>query len=218
MSSSLPPRPDRRTVIKWMLTAAASSTILGRLSHAAAPPDAAKPISASGYGPDPDLIKDYQPGDVWPLTFTDLQRVTASALCAVIIPADTRSPSASDLAVHDFIDEWISAPYPEQASDRPLILEGLAWIEAEAQRRYKRSFATLDAGQHTKICDDICFVEKATPANAKAARFFARFRDLTSGGYFTTPLGMKELGYIGNMPLITFAGPPPEVLKKLGLA
>jgi len=29
---------------------------------------------------------------------------------------------------------------------------------------------------------------------------------------------MKDIGYVGNVPLTTFDGPPREVLKRLGLA
>ena len=217
MNSPLPPRPDRRTAIKWMLTAAASATVLSRLSHAATEP-AAAPVTATGYGSDPDLVKSYKPGDFWPLTLTDAQRATTAALCAVIIPADASSPSAAELKVHDFIDEWISAPYPEQARDRPVILEGLVWLEAESQRRYRKNFAALTHAEQSAICDEICYVEKAAPALARPAQFFAKFRDLTAGGFYTTPEGMKDIGYIGNMPLATFEGPGPEVLKKLGLA
>lgn len=219
----MPPRPDRRTAIKWMLTAAASTAVLGRLSHgaassAASSPGAIAPVTATGYGTDPDLVKTYKLGDYWPLTFTEAQRAAAAALCAVIIPADDSSPSASDLSVHDFIDEWVSAPYPDQAQDRITILEGLAWIDAEAQRRFSHNFAQLSGSQQAALCDDICFAKTARPEFAQPARFFARFRDLTAGGFYTTPQGMKDIGYIGNMPLATFDGPPPEVLKKLGLA
>jgi hypothetical protein len=222
MSPSLSPRPDRRTAIKWMLTAAASTAVLGRTSYSAeaaallAPPPL-PPISAAGYGTDPDITKNYRPGDVWPLTFTDAQRTTAAALCAIIIPREVNSPSAAELNVHDFIDEWISAPYPDQALDRPLILEGLAWIEAEAQRRFSREFPKLSGPEHVALCDDICFASNAAPVFARAAKFFARFRDLTASGFYTTPQGAKDLGYLGNIPLATFDGPPPEVLRKLGL-
>ena len=226
MNSAFPLRPDRRTAIKWMLTAAASTTLLSRVSHGATlaertatvPADGSKPTAATGYGSDPDLTKSYKPGDVWPLTLTDAQRSTAAALCAVIIPADSVSPSAAELHVHDFIDEWISAPYPDQARDRPIIIEGLAWIEEESQRRFNRAFSALSAAEHTAICDDICYTAKAAPQFKSAAKFFARFRDLTSGGFYTTPQGMKDIGYTGNTPLATFDGPPTEVLQKLGLA
>eukprot|EP01031_Cornospumella_fuschlensis_P011794 gene11794-14414_t len=75
---------DRRTAIKWMLTAAASVSVLDRAALGAETPTAAK--AAVGYGTDPDLVKIYKPGDVWGLTFTDTQRRTATALCDVIIP------------------------------------------------------------------------------------------------------------------------------------
>lgn len=210
------PRPDRRQAIKWMLTAAASSTMFGRLASGA-PTDAAS-VTGPGYGTDPVLAKTYKPGDIWPLTLTDPQRATAAALCAVIIPADATSPSAAQLGVHDFIDEWISAPYPDQARDRPVILDGLAWIEAEAQRRFGRGFVATDASGQAAICDAICSVHNTTPEFSHAARFFARFRDLTAGGFYTTPEGTRDIGYIGNTPLATFDGPPEAVLKQLGLA
>ncbi len=209
------PRLDRRTALKWMLAAAA--TALSR-SPAGASEAATGPVGAHGYGTDPDLVKIYRPGELWPLTFTDSQRATAAALCAVIIPADSTSPSAAKLGVHDFIDEWISAPYPVQAADRPVVLEGLAWLEAEARRRFGRDFSQASPAGQSAICDDICLLEKAAPEFKAAARFFARFRDLAANGFYTTPEGMKDLGYIGNMPLATFDGPPDSVLKKLGLA
>jgi hypothetical protein len=229
MNQPLPPRPDRRTAIKWMLTAAASTTVLGRVGYSATSPTeapahpastatTAAPVTAAGYGTDPDLVKTYKPGDVWPLTMTDAQRTTAAALCAVIIPADASSPSAADLHVHDFIDEWVSAPYPDQARDRPVILDGLAWIEAESQRRFSKDFPALSEPEKTALCDDICFTEKAAPEFKSGAKFFARFRDLTAGGFYTTPQGMKDIGYTGNTPLATFDGPPLAVLQQLGLA
>ena len=120
--------------------------------------------------------------------------------------------------MHDFLDEWISAPYPDQQKDRQPLLDGLAWIEAEAQRRFGKSFADLDGSQTGALCDDLCHAPEAKPELAEAAKFFARYRDLTAGGFYTTPVGMKDLQYIGNMPLAEFTGPPREVLAKLGLA
>jgi hypothetical protein len=218
MNSPSTTRMDRRDAIKWMMTAAASLAILQRDGLAAKLTGPAANPSGSGYGSDPDLLKEYKPGDLWPLTLTDAQRRTAAALCDVIIPEDSKSPSASSLHVHDFIDEWISAPYPDQQKDRPVVLEGLAWVDTEAQKRFQMNFADLVRKQQTLICDDICYTEKAKPEFKKAAQFFKKFRDLTAGGFYTTPEGMKDIGYVGNVPLPEFVGPTPEVLKKLGLA
>ncbi|MBX7207930.1 MAG: gluconate 2-dehydrogenase subunit 3 family protein [Verrucomicrobiaceae bacterium] len=204
------PRIDRRVAIQWMLGATAALATRDASLFAA---DA--PIQAKGYGPDPVMVKAYKPGDVWPLTFSDAQRRNARALCDVIIPADDTSPSASAVGVHDFIDEWISSPYPAQAGDRKAILEGLKWTDDEAKKRFQKAFADLTLDQQTAICDDV-----ASPSgkDKKAASFFKRYRDLTAGGYFTTPEGMKAIGYVGNMPSATFEGPPLEALMHVGLA
>jgi hypothetical protein len=208
-------RMDRRTAIKWIVTAAASLSVMDRATLAAEPP-AAK--AATGYGTDPDLLKTYKPGDVWPLTFTEDQRRTAVMLCDVIIPADAKSPAASTVGVPDFIDEWISAPYPGHDKDRALVVEGLAWLEAESKQRFGNEFSSLVVSQHRAICDDICYLPKAKMEHKRMAQFFTRFRDLTSGGFYSTPEGWKDIGYVGNVAIEKFEGPTPAALKHLGLA
>lgn len=206
------PRISRRVSIQWLLGATAA------LAAKDAPLLAAEPaITAKGYGPDPSMVKLYKPGDVWPLTFTEPQRRTARALCDLIIPADETSPGASTVGVHDFIDEWVSAPYPTQAGDRRTILDGLKWLDEEARRRFRTIFADLAPDQQTAICDDLASL-KPKPEHKRAASFFKRFRDLTAGGYYTTPQGMRAIGYVGNVPSATFEGPPLEALKHVGLA
>lgn len=215
---------DRRTTLKWVIAASVAAAIWDPAVRAAektaAPTGAGSSATpeAVAYGTDPDLLKTYKPGDLWPFTMTDEQRRTAAALCALIIPADAHSPSAADVDVHIFIDEWISAPYENQMKDRQLILRGFAWLDEEAQRRFSKRFAALTEAQQTAICDDVCYVPKAKPEFAGAAKFFARYRDLTAGGFYTTPAGRADLKYIGNVALASFDGPPLEALKKVGLA
>lgn len=212
------PRMDRRTAIQWMLTAAATVAVAGRSPEAFGADNAAVAAPVKGYGPDPSMVKIYAPGDVWPLTLTEPQRRTARALCDLIIPADELSPSASAVGVPDFIDEWISSPYPGQAGDRRIILAGLKWIDEEAGRRWSKAFAEVSPEQQTAICDDIAQPAKARPEHKSAVAFFKRYRDLTAGGYYTTPEGMKAIGYVGNVPLPAFDGPPLEALRHVGLA
>ena len=210
---------DRRSAIKWMLAASASLAATTHLSSIGwSAPSTPNLPTARGYGPDPSMVKLYKPGDVWPLTLTPEQRRTAAALCDVIIPADETSPSASAVGVVDFIDEWVSAPYPIQRTDRPIILDGLVWIDAESQARFKTDFAGLNPQQQTAICDDVCDPGRVKPEHTDAMKFFIRYRDLTSGGYYTTPEGMLAIGYVGNTPLAAFEGPPPEAMRHLGLA
>jgi len=232
METPQPTRISRRDALRWIVTATASVSVLkyGAFADGVVPvkgqpstPTFRQPVvqpgavTGMGYGTDPDLQKDYKPGDVWPLTMTEEQRRTAAALSDVIIPADEESPSASQLHVEDFIDEWISAPYEGHAEDRAIVIGGLAWIDTESEKRFSKKFVELSDGQKTDICDDIAWTAVAKPEFMEPAKFFNKFRNLTSGGFYTTPEGMKDVKYMGNVPLAKFDGPPPEALRKVGL-
>ena len=208
MNDQKPIRMDRREAIKWMVAATAAVSSLNYSSFGA-------PVAAPGIGTDPDLLRPMVP---WPRTFTPEQLRTATALCDVIIPKDDKSPSASEVGVPDFLDEWVSAPYPEQQADRKQILDGLAWLNAQSRSRFKGEFADLSETEKQQICDDICHLPEAKPEFKSAADFFAKFRNLTAGGFYTTREGMKDIQYIGNIPLLAFKDPPPEVLAHLNLA
>ena len=204
-------RMDRRQALKWVMAASASLSILdgGALF--------ASSQSGKGYGTDPNLMEVYKPGDLWPLTFSKEQHRAVSALCDVLLPEDEKSPSASALKVPDFLDEWISAPYPKQQADRQLILQGLDWLQAESHKRFGKGFPELSEEQKHQICDDICSPAKVRPAMETGARFFSKFRDLAMGGFYSTPQGFKDIQYLGNVPLTRFEGPPAEVLSYLKL-
>ena len=204
---------DRRVSIKWILAAASAGSV-----HVAAAAYGQSSGGNRGYGTDPDLRKVYTPGQLWPLTLNPAQRRMAATLCDLVIPADGRSPSASAVGVVDFLDEWVSAPYPQQTLDRKIILNGLRWLDAESRRRFGADFVDLVPSAHDRICKDICYLPTAKPRFVAAAKFFARYRDLTAGGFYTSAQGMADLGYIGNVPRASYDGPPIEVLAMLGLA
>lgn len=203
---------DRRTSLKWVLAASAAWPLLaGRGARA----DATR--SMKGYGTDPTLLPSYRPGELWPLTLTGPQRRLASVLADIIVPADDHSPSASAAGVVEFIDEWVSAPYAAHQQDRSVVLDGFGWLDGEAIRRFGKAFSDLNTTEQYGICDAICDQSRVASALRTAARFFARYRDLTAGGFYSTPVGRKDLKFIGNVPLARFEGPPPALLKALGL-
>ena len=148
---------------------------------------------------------------------TGPQRRLADVLSDIIIPADEHSAGATESGVVDFIDEWISAPYETFQKDRGIVLGGFAWLENDAARRFGKSFVELDSAARHTICDDICDESRAPIGLRDAARFFALYRDLTAGGFYSSPAGRKDLSYIGNVPLASFDGAPPALLKTLGL-
>ena len=171
---------------------------------------------ARGDAWDPDLLA---PTVLWERSLTSDELQSLAVLCDVIIPADERSQSASQLGAHDFIDEWVSAPYEANQSDKIVVREGLVWLDSEADRRFGEAtrFRDLAPDQRIAICDEICYLPNARPELEAAALFFDKVRDLTSTAFWTTPEGMEDLQYVGNVPLPRWDPPPPEVLRHIGL-
>lgn len=167
-----------------------------------------------GTAADPDLLR---PKKDWPRKLTTSEMATLSALADVIIPADAKSPSASTVGAHLYINEHVSAPYEGNARDLVRVRGGVAWLNLESHKRFGRSFVKLTSTEKTQICDDICYLPNAKAEFQQGARFFDLVRDLTSTGFYTTDAGMKDLGYIGNMALPKWDPVPPAVLKHLGL-
>ena len=65
------------------------------------------------------------------------------------------------------------------------------------------------------VLDDIAYPELAKPEMAQGVAFFSLIRDLTSSGFFTAEIGVKDIGYQGNRPGV-WNGVPAEVLKEHG--
>lgn len=164
---------------------------------------------------DPDLIR---PKAEWPRLLTPPELATLTVLCDTIIPADERSPSAGSVGAPAYINEYVSAPYEAQQNALVRIRGGLAWLNTEAARRFGKRFEECEEAERHRICDDICYLPEAKPEFQAAARFFDQVRDLSATAFYTTQEGMRDLQYIGNVPLQRFDGPPPEVLRHLGLA
>lgn len=172
-------------------------------------PSGAVSPSARGYGRDPDLLHPVVP---WPKTLTSHQLCTASAVCDVVLPAEPPHPSAATVRVQDFIDEWVSAPYPRMQEDRRLVLEGLAELDSTAERTWKTLFAESTVSQQTQIFGHFC---SRNNRNTTIAR---RLIQLVCAGYYTTREGMAAIGYVGNVALTSFPGTPEHVASHLRVA
>ena len=212
---------DRRHALKIMAIAAATPGLVSCEPSAPGDDFAAVPASTSnpmakGTAADPDLVAPVVP---WQRTLSADELASLAVICDVIIPADSRSPSASQVGAPDFIDEWVSAPYPGNERDAVLIRGGLVWLDRESAERFGEGlrFRDLTSEQQHAICDDICFVPDASEQFELGARFFDRVRYLTSTAFWTTTEGMTDLEYIGNIPMVQWDSPPAEVLRHLGL-
>ena len=169
---------------------------------------------ATGSATDPDLLS---PSVPWEGVLADEELRLVAALADLILPADERSPAASAVGVPDYVNEYVSAPYPAQRHDLVTVRGGLAWLNRQAKDRFEADFPDLTQAQQSALCDPISYEADAPEALKPQARFFDLFRDVCSTGYWTTEEGMRDLGYVGNVPLPAFDGPPTEVLDLLGL-
>jgi hypothetical protein len=166
------------------------------------------PLNAPGYGADPDLT---HPSVPWPLSLNRHQREILRTTAGLMLPADARSPSGASLGLDAFIDEWVSAPYPDQQRDRELILKGLNWLDAECRQRFTADFVAATDEQRRAVFDLVAWKQKIAPGYEKQALFFARLRSLMLAGFFSLPEGMKDIGYMGNQPVLgPYPGPTPE--------
>ncbi len=229
-------RIDRRTALTWMGAAAVVGAGGGALAlrghrRSVAP-------SAAGYGTDPDLLNPVVP---WSRIMTPLELQIAAHLCDFFLPANATHPSASALGVPDFINEWVSAPYPDQTADRPVILGGIHWLNDEARRAHGKDLPLIPAPDRAALFARLSAkpLVKLPVGSATIARlvrgplyytlfggifFLKKFRTLTIGAYYTTQEGFSDIGYVGNVALGEFKGPSDEIkgllderLKALGL-
>lgn len=144
--------------------------------------------------------------------FTDHELATITVLSDIIIPKDGTSGSASEAGVPAFI-EFIAKDMPQHQTP---LRGGLRWLDIESNKRFKKDFVKLSDSDRLKIVDDIAYPADAKPQFTQGASFFSLMRNLTATGFYTSEIGIKDIGYMGNTPNM-WEGVPPEVLKQYGL-
>lgn len=145
--------------------------------------------------------------------FSKHEMATIAVLADIIIPKDDVSGSATEAGVPDFI-EFIVKDMPQHQTP---MRGGLRWLDLESTKRFEKAFVDCDVKQQIAIVDDIAYPEKAKPEMKQGVAFFNLMRNLTATGFYTSQIGVKDLGYMGNTPN-QWNGVPDDVLKQYGLA
>jgi hypothetical protein len=148
-----------------------------------------------------------------PNFFTEHEMATITLLSDIIIPKDAVSGSATDAKVPEFI-EFIVKDMPDHQVP---MRGGLKWLDLHSYKKHAKAFTECSSKEQIAIVDEIAYPEKAAPALAQGVSFFNKIRDLVTTGFYTAEIGVKDLGYMGNVPNM-WAGVPDEVLKQHGLA
>ncbi|GAA4300503.1 gluconate 2-dehydrogenase subunit 3 family protein [Compostibacter hankyongensis] len=145
--------------------------------------------------------------------FTDGEMKTIAVLADIIIPKDDKSGSATDAGVPDFI-EFIVKDMP---SHQTPMRGGLRWLDMQCLKRYGKGFSGCSKEQQMEMVDEIAWPKKAKPEMQAGVNFFNLMRNLTATGFFSSKIGIADLGYAGNTPNV-WDGVPADVLKQYGYA
>jgi gluconate 2-dehydrogenase gamma chain len=148
-----------------------------------------------------------------PKVYSAHEWATVSMLVDYIIPKDAKSGSATDAAVPEFMDTMLSLE-PGMA---PANRGGLAWIDHQCHQRFDRDFVDCTDTQRHQLLDDIAFPARAPRELNAGVSWFNSFRDLTATGFFTSEMGVNDLGYEGNTAVPEWTGCPPENYTRLGV-
>lgn len=194
MSSNI----SRRGILKSLAMSAAATSVL-RVIPAQAAEYAHKMIAAEKAA---TPAKGYAPK-----FFSAHEYKILQALCQTIIPADADSGGAIEAGAPEFIDLLTS-----ENKDYQLTLGGgLLWLDGACADRYSKAYLDCSTEDQKQMLQQIAFRENAVtnPGLGQGIEFFAFLRSMTADAFFTSEIGIKYLGYIGNAYLTAFPGCPP---------
>lgn len=204
---------DRRDSIKSMLVGGlAGGLILSGCQPVPEEDGGSEDTSQSGYG----RTEEEQARDARLQSetfFTEHEIETISVLCDLILPATATAGSATDAGVPEFIEFIVKDITKHQLPVRG----GIMWIDHRAGELFNKNFVSCSIAQQKQILDEIAYPENVAPGIEQGVRFFTLMRNLVLTGYYTTRMGIDDLGYKGNTPNL-WDGVPDDILKKHGLA
>jgi len=203
---------DRRKYLKTLAAGTVSTAVLLDACTSPEKVSAAESVNALG-GPDrqPHETEHFKKVSAERF-FDDHEMATIAVLANLIIPKDEVSGSATEAGVPDFI-EFIAKDMPRHQTP---LRGGLKWLDLHCLRRYNRPFVNCDSAQQTEMADAIAYPDQASPDMQPGVAFFNLMRDLTATGFYTSEMGIKDLGYLGNRPN-QWDGVPQDVLDQHGL-
>src|SRR5215212_7388473 len=156
-------------------------------------------------------------GPYKPKALTAHEYATLQRLSDLIIPADEHSPGALAAGAADFIDFLCNA----SEEMRDIYTGGLMWIdEAVKDRHTGKRFVDATPEQQIAMLDLIAWRKNASPELNPGIEFFAFCRRMVADAYYSSPIGYKDLGFMGNGAMSSFSVPKEAVeyaLKRSGL-
>lgn len=151
-----------------------------------------------------------------PKVFVAHEYQSLRALADLIIPADEVSKGALDAGAPEFIDLLCSGNVTLERIYRG----GLAWLDVESNRRFSATFVEAKPEQRKELLDLIAYKKKETPDLAAGISFFSWARQMVVDAFYTSKIGIDDIGYVGNKGMSTFQVPAEAIqyaVKRSGL-
>lgn len=167
------------------------STLLGGVGATAA----ALPASALEFPSGLDASKELEKPDWKPVFIDAHQNETLIVLSDLIIPA-TDTPGAKEALVNRFLDLLMSA---EAAETQRAFLSALAYVDGASFKQHGSAFVYVAHSQQIELLDQIT---EASPGTLH----FEKLKTWIVGAFYSSPIGLKELGWDGTFPHGEFAG------------
>ncbi len=146
--------------------------------------------------------------DYQPKALTAHEFATLGRLSDLIVPADDRSPGASAGGAAEFIDFLCS----RSDEMKHIYTGGLAWLDNYTRGQYGEAFVDARPEQQTAVLDRIAYRKNAKEAGlAPGVQFFTWVRAMVVDAFYTSPAGIKDLGYEGNTALAEFHVPEEAI-------
>jgi len=138
-----------------------------------------------------------------PALLTSQQNELLTALAESIVPGSTRAH------VSRFIDLLLSV---DKLENHRKFVESLTALDAEAQKQYKKGFPALNEEQKNTFLTDASTKPKGSnpaggEADKKQAALYSHFENLRgwiSGAYYSSEVGMRELGWTSDYAFAAF--------------
>ena len=112
------------------------------------------------------------------------------------------------------VPEFIEFIVKDTPSFQEVLRDGLKWLDTTSNENFGEIFVSCSEINQKSILDKVAF---ATGKKNKEEAFFSTIRNLVITGYFSSEVGIKDLGYKGNQPNV-WDGVPEEILKEHGFS
>ena len=112
------------------------------------------------------------------------------------------------------VPEFIEFIVKDTPSYQKILKDGLVWLNETSTKNFEKKFINCSIEEQKSILDKVAF-----PKIKKSEEeiFFSNMKNLVITGYFSSEVGINDLGYKGNQPNF-WDGVPDDIMRDHGFS